>query len=148
MADVRLLFPADYLSAAWLKERDVTFTISGVQRDELKTEKGSEKCPVIRFAELDAKRAKDEDDVPFKWVLNKTNANTIASLYGYETDEWIGKRVTLYPTTCVAWKKTVDCIRVRPKVPAPKGTKKQPEPAPAPASADDFEPDDFEETGT
>ena len=30
-----------------------------------------------------------------KMVLNKTNAATIAKLYGEETDEWLGKRIIL-----------------------------------------------------
>ena len=30
------------------------------------------------------------------FICNITNARTIAALYGEETDEWIGKEITLY----------------------------------------------------
>ncbi len=139
MADVRLLFPAEYLSAAWLKGRDVTFTIVRVEQDDLKTDRGTEKKPVVRFAELDERRQQDKT-VPRAWVLNKTNAKTIARLYGNETNDWIGKRITLYPTTCTAFKDVVDCIRVRDVAPGPK--KKKPDPEPA--AFDEPDPADLE----
>ena len=46
-------------------------------------------------------------------VLNKTNARTIAKLHGNDTDEWTGKTVTLYATTCDAFGETVDCVRIK-----------------------------------
>ena len=114
--DVRLLFPTQYLSAADLRKEDRTVTIRGVTVDELKTSQGSEKKPCVYFEET--KAAADRDGKKEKrLVLNKTNAMTIASLYGYEVDEWKGKRITLYPTQADAFGKTVDCIRVRPTVP-------------------------------
>jgi hypothetical protein len=48
-------------------------------------------------------------------VMNKTNAKLIASHYGDDTDNWTGKEITLYPTTCQAFGETVPCIRVRGK---------------------------------
>lgn len=137
MADVRLLFPADYLTAAWLKGRDVPLTIAKVHVDDLKTDRGSEKKPVIVFRELEAKRAKGETGVPFKFVLNRTCAKVIAALYGHETNDWVGKRVTLFPTTCQAFGQTVDCIRVRDK--APQGAPKRPAPEPEPMDDADSE---------
>lgn len=130
MTDVRLLFPADYLGAPHLRGRDVTLTISRVFVDDLKTDRGSEKKPVVQFEELDRKRRAGEAN-PYKWVLNRTCAKVVAKLYGPETDDWVGKRITLFATTCQAFGQTVDCIRVRETAPpAPRG-KRQPEPEPA-----------------
>ena len=33
-----------------------------------------------------------------KLVLNRTNANSIATLYGININNWIGKLIELYPT--------------------------------------------------
>lgn len=47
--------------------------------------------------------------------LNTTNAESIAALYGRETDGWIGKSITLYPDPNVMWAgKKVGGVRVRP----------------------------------
>lgn len=46
-------------------------------------------------------------------VLNKTNYNNIAGLYGHETDDWRGKGVTVYPSETDFQGKTVPCIRIR-----------------------------------
>jgi phage-related protein len=47
-------------------------------------------------------------------VLCKTTANQIAeSLTEKKAVKWAGRQITLYPTQCEAFGKTVDCIRVR-----------------------------------
>ena len=51
-------------------------------------------------------------------VLNLTNANRIAvNLGSDEMDNWIGRAITIYPTTTEFNGKTVDCIRVKEEVP-------------------------------
>lgn len=114
-----LLFPTEYVAAAELKGRDVTLTIARVQVDELQRKGSSakERKPIIYFTETKK-----------KLVLNKTNAKTIAALYGGEVSAWAGKRITLFPTTDKFGRETVDCIRIRPKAPPAKG-----QAAPAPA---------------
>lgn len=103
---VDLLFPSKYLKAADLRGRDVTVTISSIDpRHELKSSQGTDLKPVVK---LEGKEK--------MWVLNKTNAKTVASIYGNEVTKWLGKPVTIYPTTVQAGGKTCDCIRVRPKV--------------------------------
>jgi hypothetical protein len=108
--DVGLLFPSEYLQAADLRGKDVTVTIEKVDpRHSLKKNDGSSDAkPVVTFAK--AKK---------KWVLNKTNAKAIAKLHGKPL-EWIGEKITLYPTTCEAFGDVVDCIRVRPQRPKSK----------------------------
>lgn len=46
-------------------------------------------------------------------VLNKTNANSIAKMFGPDTDNWIDGTIQIYPTTTTFGdKKDVPCIRV------------------------------------
>lgn len=125
--DVRLLFPNQYIGAADLHGKDVTLTIERLAVEDLKTESGSKKKPVVYFREMEARHRRGEGENK-RWVLNKTCSKVVGELYGYETDAWRGKRVTLYPTTCMAFGKEVDCVRVRPV--EPRG--KAPPPAPSP----------------
>lgn len=105
----QLLFPSDYLAAVEFKGRDVTLTIAKVAREELQMKGGvKEKKVVVYFAKTEK-----------KLVLNKTNADSIAQLYGTQAEAWVGKRVTLFPTTTQCGREVVDCIRVRETVPAP-----------------------------
>jgi len=105
---VRLLFPNDYVAADDLHGADRTVTISRVTLRDLQIAGGneSERKPVLHFAE--AKK---------KLVMNKTNATTIAEMHGPLVTEWVGKRITLYATTCMAFGRQVDCIRIRETVP-------------------------------
>jgi hypothetical protein len=49
-------------------------------------------------------------DIPRGWVMNKTNVACIKGMFGAETDDWIGKRITLYRDATV---KPEPGIRVR-----------------------------------
>ena len=51
-------------------------------------------------------------------VLNKTNANTIAELYGPQTENWHGRVITLFPTQVDYQGRQVPAIRVRTQRPA------------------------------
>lgn len=128
--DVRLLFPSLYLSAPDFRGRDAVLTISHVVVEDLQTNRGTEKKPVVFFEETRAK-AKATGAKERRLVLNRTNAKAIASIYGFELDNWKGKRITLYPTQCEAFGETVDCIRVRKERPTdePRAAQQQPEPA-------------------
>ncbi len=48
-----------------------------------------------------------------KLGLNTTNAHAIGEMYGPESDDWVGKTITLYPTKDRLGAKIVDCIRIR-----------------------------------
>jgi len=124
-----LAVPSDYLAAVEFKGRDVTLTISAVSKESLQMIDGSKKAKmVIRFE----KTAK-------KLVCNKTNADSIAQLYGPEADKWTGKRVTFYPTRCLAFGEMVECVRVREKKPSTNGHADEP--------ALDAAPDTFGDEG-
>lgn len=107
MLDYRTMFDSDYLFAFHLQGREVTLKIARVESGLVKGEKGKkDRKPVVYFAGKEKGLA-----------LNKTNGKTIAGLYGNDTAQWIGKLVTLYPTTTEFGRETVDCIRIRPGVP-------------------------------
>lgn len=98
----KLLYPSQYLAACDLTGKDVKVTIESIKVEDIHTEKGAEKKVIIRFS------GKQK-----MMILNKTNAKTIAKRYGNDTDDWIGKVVTLYPTTCQAFGDTHECLRIR-----------------------------------
>lgn len=148
IGDARLLFPRNYLSAADLRGKDKVLTISRViARETLKTDRGSERKPALMFVETDKANAAGKD-VPTKLVLNKTNMKSIAAALGtFIADEWVGKAITLFPTTCQgAGGQTVDCIRVRNT--APKKGAAEPEPEDREPGADeDIDPETGEVKG-
>ena len=117
LLDGKLMFPSEYVSAVEFGGKDVSLTIKGVELADLRmADNSTKRKPVLHFGETKK-----------KFVLNKTNANQIAELHGSEARGWVGKRITLYPTTCMAFGKSTACIRVRPK--APKGAARR-QPAP------------------
>ena len=97
------MFPHDYLCAADLREKEHTVTIESVSLADLQGDDGKkQKKPIVKF------QGREKG-----MVLNKTNARFIAKLYGPQTDQWVGKQVTIYPTTCKAFGETVECVRVK-----------------------------------
>lgn len=113
MPDYRSMFERLYLGAWDLQGRDVTVRISRVIAATLTAQGGrTSKKPIVYFEGTDKALA-----------LNKTNAKTIAAIYGNNTDAWVGERITLYPTTTTMGSETVDAIRIRPV--RPKGKNSQ-----------------------
>lgn len=109
MADYRGMFDRNFIGAWDLEGRDVTLTISRVRAEKLTAQGGrTNRKPCIWFVGREEGKG---------FAVNKTNAKTIAGMYGNDTDGWVGKRITLYPTTTSMGSDTVDCIRVRPKIP-------------------------------
>lgn len=105
--DYRAMFSSEYLSSWDLNGKDVTVTISRVTAGELTGTGGRKtKKPLIYF-----------EGAGKALAANKTNCKTIAAMYGTDTKEWIGKRITLYPTKTDMAGQQVDAIRVRPQVP-------------------------------
>lgn len=97
------LFPSKWLKASDLDEDGLAVTIKTI--DVEKMNDGEEKA-VVYFKEISKGLA-----------LNKTNAKSISKLYGDDTDDWEGKKITIFPSECDFKGETVDCIRVKTKAP-------------------------------
>lgn len=94
-------FPSKYLKASDIPEEGQTVVIVRINQEEIGKDK--EIRPVLYFEG-------EEKGI----ILNKTNATNISKLYGYETDDWSGKKVVLG----VAWVdfqgQSVEAIRIYP----------------------------------
>ncbi len=100
----QILFPSNYICAEDLKGRDVTVTIESVGIDDLPIQGSAKK----KRSFLIGFKGKTK-----KLVCNKTNAVSIADIHGQEAKAWIGKQITIYPTTTKFKGKPTPCIRVR-----------------------------------
>ena len=94
---VSAAFPSNYLKAADLQGRHVAVVIASVVMEDV----GDDHKPVVYFRGT-------QKGV----VLNKTNANNIAVLYGDDTDAWIGQPVTLFPAMVDFQGRSVEAIRI------------------------------------
>jgi hypothetical protein len=114
----KAMMERDYLYAFDLQGKDVTLTIDKVTGGTLVGTGGKKtKKPLCFFRE-------GQSGKPL--ALNSTNCKTIAALYGNDTDQWVGKRITIFPTTTQFGGDEVECIRVRPRVPPEKGARQPP----------------------
>lgn len=82
---------------------DVTVTIKGYELDK---EVGADKARkgILYFEEF-----------PKGMVMNKTNTESVVALHGKVVNQWVGKKITIYPTTTSFGPTKVPCIRVREK---------------------------------
>lgn len=120
--DYRSMYDAKYIGAWDLPaNKDVIVVIDRVEASVLTSSRGTNKKPVVFF------RGKEKG-----LVLNKTNGNAIAGMYGTRTSKWKGQPIAIYATTTSVGGETVDCVRVRPRIPtnAPKKDSPAPEPEP------------------
>jgi hypothetical protein len=103
-----LLLPeGKYIKSASFNGKEPTLTIAAASWDEV--DKGEFKG-VVTFKEKSKRTEK-----PLQWLLNTTNTKALIAMFGLETDEWVGKRVTLYsqPMTDPFTKLPTTGIRVR-----------------------------------
>lgn len=104
-------FPSNYLKADVDvpdgDEGSLTVVIKDVEMEEIGQGADKGDKPVVYFQGL-AKGL----------VLNKTNGATISTLYGDDTDDWIGKPVALYSKDVEYQGKMTRGIRVKSKAPA------------------------------
>lgn len=82
--DYETLFPGRFIKAVDLKGKDVTLTIASIAAEEID---GKTKA-VITF-----------EGTKKQLVLNRTNAEAVKLMFGRETNDWLGKRITIYPAT-------------------------------------------------
>lgn len=112
MAHWRQLFDGKYVGAWDLFDeqgnaKDVTVKIVKVEKQEVRGRQGTARKAVFYF---------EGKEKP--WVSGVTSCQTIERLYGSDPTGWIGKWITLYPTTTTTQTDgEVPAIRVRPRVP-------------------------------
>ena len=99
-------FPSKYMKSTEIGDEDLVVTIKDIEIKNVGNADDPDEKPVIYFEG-------HEKGV----VLNKTNANTISSLYGDDTDGWIGKKIALFTTEVEYQGKMTLGIRVRLKAP-------------------------------
>lgn len=96
--DIQSAFPGKYVKCADLAGKSKIVTIANVAMQRV----GDDTKPVMQFSDCDQ-----------GMVLNLTNSNTIADIFGFDTDKWNGGRIELYPAKVQFGAKMVDAIRVR-----------------------------------
>lgn len=82
--DYETLFPGRFIKAVDLKGKDVTLTIASIAAEEID---GKAKA-IVTF-----------EGTKKQLVLNRTNAEAVKLMFGRETNDWLGKRITIYPAT-------------------------------------------------
>ena len=122
MPNINDLYPSKYLKASDLQGREFHLTITMIQVETLGTGDRAQSKPVVYFQGAQKGMA-----------LNRSNADEIANVYGLNTDTWIGKKITLYPSTTRFANQVVPCIKVRPHFDVKRGNGASASPLPAPA---------------
>lgn len=96
------MYPGRFLKADMLKGKKVTVTLTEIVGESLVGENNKAKDEwVVKIKER-----------PLELVLNKTNATCLYRMFGSDPHGWLGKRITIYPTTTKFGRETLDCIRI------------------------------------
>jgi hypothetical protein len=138
-------FPGRFLTAGHFDGKKITLTVADVYQEDLEGSDKKSKPPKMVMSFVGKK---------MELVIPKTNAYCIKEMFGRKCIDWVGKRITFFPTKCRFGPSMVDCIRVwgSPDFPedrdvtVPQGrntpwqttlhtVKLKPEPAPAAATA-------------
>lgn len=107
------VYPSKYLSAADLKDRPHTVTITGASREILG--QGSEAKPKLVLTIATRKG----EAIDKKFVAGVTVSRVIAELLGTkDASQWTGKQIELRPESTYVGPKLTPCIRVYPAKPA------------------------------
>lgn len=116
----KIMMRGKYIGAAEFEGGDHDYTIKSIEQKDVEYEEGedSEEAWIVSFEETARQLS-----------LNKTNCAAIGNIHGDNANEWIGKRVTLYPARVKAFGIMQDAVRVRPNAPnIDPNTPKKPEP--------------------
>ncbi len=99
----RILAGKEYLVGEMLDGKELTLTIKNVETEELQSERGLEKKPVITF-----------EGTNQKLVANNTNLKIIAeNLKTPYVNEWVGQKITLTAVKGRFFGKEQEAIRVK-----------------------------------
>lgn len=123
------MFESKYVKVADFDEDEPTvLTVKRLKQERLGMGADAEDKWVVYFEELEK-----------GLVLNKTNAKTIAGLYGDDTDDWIGEKITIRPAEIEFKGERMMGLRVSPSKPK---KSKPAKPAPVVEKNGDDEDDD------
>lgn len=86
--DFDALYPNRFMKAGEFAGKPYTLTISDVKVEELEGDKGKKVKGIVSFKETTK-----------QLVLNRTNGECLKAMFGRETNNWVGKRVTFFPKT-------------------------------------------------
>ena len=108
------LYPGTYIKAGEFNGRPVTLTIKSVAREMLSNGTGGEEgAVVVAFTETEK-----------LFVMNKTNAVCLRAMWGDDSGQWLGHRVTLHPVKDESGlSESGQCIRVAGSPELPKALK-------------------------
>lgn len=125
--DFRTMFDNEHIGAWDLEGRDVNVQIEKVTGGTVIGDGGRKAKKIIMSFSGKEKTM----------VVNKTNAKTIAAMYGKDVRAWSGKWITLFPSVTQVGSEDRECIRVRPRPPRmerrPAGQERRDAPAAPPA---------------
>jgi hypothetical protein len=108
--DASLLTPSKYIKSSSFAGKEPTLTIASVRLEELEKDDGTKETKgVVEFKE----RSRQPPHGPLLWLLNVTNAKSLITMFGKETDTWANKRVTLYAQPMKVQGEDTTGIRVR-----------------------------------
>lgn len=96
------MFQGDYIAAVDFDGKRPTLTIKSVELVDLEDDRGkTSKKGVIYFRETEK-----------GLIVNKTNAILMAGMWGPETDDWVGHRLTLHAVQVQFGRERVLGVRV------------------------------------
>lgn len=116
-------FPSNFITSADLNGKDVVVVIEEVKMERIGQGRDAEDKLLLTF------RGKKKG-----LITNKTNAKTIGKLYGDDTDDWIGKAITIGPREVEFQGDMVWAIRVSLRAPASAAPAAQPAATPPPST--------------
>ncbi len=100
------LFPSKWLKSSDLGSSARTATISRIDFELVGNEK--EKKAVVSF-----------HNTTKRLILNRTNAQILANLYGSKVLGWVGKRIILYSAEVLFRGMPTQAIRIKEEIPEP-----------------------------
>ena len=115
--DYRAYFDSSVYRVWHLNGKERTYRITRVTRLDSEFRGEARKQPLLRLEDSKG------NAVPLPLALNKTNAKTVAGLYGNKPAAWVGRLITLYSTTTDVGGRTEDCIRIRNEDPSKRARK-------------------------
>ena len=97
------MYPSNLLKAQDVSDAggEMELTILSIEIKEFESDSGKERKPIIHFVEGK------------QMVCNKTNGNLLGEMFGDESDDWLGKKITLVVQEVDFAGKRTPAIRVK-----------------------------------